>query len=110
MRLLLDTHFLLWAIADSKRLPTEVRILLEDDNNEVYYSAASIWEIAIKRKDCRVDLKLLLSTLPEMGVVDLPVTAAHAAGVASLPLIHRDPFDRLCNRAKHRRTAHTINQ
>ena len=99
MRLLLDTHLLLWAIADSKRLPTEVRALLEDESNEVYYSAASIWEIAIKaslkRKDFRIDLKLLLSTLPEMGAVELPVTAAHAAGVGKLPFIHRDPFDRL---------------
>ena len=99
MRLLLDTHLLLWAIADSKRLPTEVRALLEDESNEVYYSAASIWEIAIKaslkRKDFRIDLKLSLSTLPEMGGVELPVTAAHAAGVGKLPYIHRDPFDRL---------------
>lgn len=99
MRLLLDTHLLLWAIADSKRLPAAVRTLLEDESNEVYYSAASIWEIAIKaslkRKDFRVDLKLLLSTLPVMGVVELPVTAAHAAGVGNLPFIHRDPFDRL---------------
>jgi PIN domain nuclease of toxin-antitoxin system len=99
LRLLLDTHLLLWAIADSKRLPAEVRTLLEDESNEVYYSAASIWEIAIKaslkRKDFRVDLKLLLSTLPVMGVVELPVTPAHAAGVGNLPFIHRDPFDRL---------------
>jgi PIN domain nuclease of toxin-antitoxin system len=60
VRLLLDTHVLLWAAANSARLPRETRNLLEDDNNDVYYSAASIWEIAIKsslrRKDFRVDL------------------------------------------------------
>ena len=99
MRLLLDTHLLLWAAARSERLPREARELLEDDDNEVYYSAASIWEIAIKsalgRKDFRIDLTQLLATLPEMGLVELPITAVHAAGVTRLPPIHRDPFDRL---------------
>ena len=99
MRLLLDTHLLLWAAASSKRLPREARELMENESNDVYYSAASIWEIAIKsslrRKDFRIDLPLLLATLPEMGLVELPITAAHAAGVTGLPPIHRDPFDRL---------------
>ena len=99
MRLLLDTHLLLWAAANSKRLPRMARELLEDETNEVYYSAASIWEIAIKssigRKDFRIDLASLQSMLPEMGFIELPVTAAHAAGITKLPLIHRDPFDRL---------------
>lgn len=99
MRLLLDTHLLLWAAANSKRLPRTARELLEDETNEVYYSAASIWEIAIKsslgRKDFRVDLASLQSVLPDMDFIELPVTAAHAAGITRLPLIHRDPFDRL---------------
>lgn len=99
MRLLLDTHLLLWAAANSKRLPRTARELLEDETNEVYYSAASIWEIAIKnslgRKDFRVDLASLQSVLPDMDFIELPVTAAHAAGITKLPLIHRDPFDRL---------------
>ena len=99
MRLLLDTHLLLWASARSKRLPPEARELLDDVGNEVYYSAASIWEIAIKsslrRKDFRIDLGALLAALPEMGLLELPVTAAHAAGVSRLRPIHRDPFDRL---------------
>jgi PIN domain nuclease of toxin-antitoxin system len=99
VRLLLDTHVLLWAAARSKRLSREARELLEDGENDAYYSAASIWEIAIKtalrRKNFRVDLPVLLATLPAMGLVELPVTAAHAAGVTTLPAIHRDPFDRL---------------
>jgi len=99
VRLLLDTHLLLWAAARSKRLPREARDLMEDDSNDVYYSAASIWEIAInsslRRKDFRVDLPQLLAALPEMGLIELPITAAHAAGVTGLPTIHRDPFDRL---------------
>jgi PIN domain nuclease of toxin-antitoxin system len=99
LRLLLDTHLLLWAAANSVRLPREARELLQDDSNEVYYSAASIWEIAIKislrRKDFRVDLTQLLGVLPEMGFIELPVTTLHASGITELPLIHRDPFDRL---------------
>jgi len=99
VRLLLDTHLLLWAVASSKRLPPEARELLEDGANEAYYSAASIWEIAIKisldRKDFRIDLDALLSALPEMQLVELPITAVHAAGVTRLPRIHRDPFDRM---------------
>ena len=99
MRLLLDTHVLLWAAADSARLPGEARRLLEDDDNDVYYSAASIWEIAIKsslrRKDFRVDLTQLMGALREMDFIELPITAAHAARVTQLPFIHRDPFDRL---------------
>ena len=99
MRLLLDTHLLLWAAASSKRLPREARALIENAANEVYFSAASIWEIAIKsslgRKDFRVDLVILQAALPAMGLLELPVTAAHAVGVTKLPLIHRDPFDRL---------------
>jgi PIN domain nuclease of toxin-antitoxin system len=90
---------LLWAAASSKRLPREARTLMEDRRNDAYYSAASIWEIAIKssfgRRDFRLDLAALLSALPDMGLTELPVTAAHAAGVTRLPPIHRDPFDRL---------------
>ena len=99
MRLLLDTHLLLWAVASSKRLPGEARTLLEDAANEVFFSAASIWEIAIKstlrRADFRIDLAAFQSALPRMGLAELPVNAAHAIGVTKLPSIHRDPFDRL---------------
>ncbi len=99
MRLLLDTHVLLWAAASSARLPQEARELLEDTAHDVYYSAASIWEIAIKstlgRKDFRIDVNALERALPAMGLIELPVSGVHAAGVSRLPPIHRDPFDRL---------------
>jgi PIN domain nuclease of toxin-antitoxin system len=99
VRILVDTHLLLWAVARSDRLPREAHELLENDSNEVYYSAASIWEIAIKsslrRKDFRIDVTQLLATLPKMALMELPITAAHAAGITRLPPIHRDPFDRL---------------
>ena len=99
MRLLVDTHLLLCAAASSSQLRREARALIEDSDNEVYYSAASIWEIAIKsalgRNDFRVDVPALLAALPRTGFVELSVTGAHAARVAELANIHRDPFDRL---------------
>jgi len=99
VRLLLDTHLLLWAVASSGRLSPHVRSSIEDPQNDVHYSAASVWEIAIKsglrRKDFRVDLSLLHSSLQAMGLSELPVRAEHALAVTHLPPIHRDPFDRL---------------
>lgn len=99
MRILLDTHLLLWAMAASRKLPRAVRTQLLDPGNEVYYSAASLWEIAIKsglrRKDFRIDPNALMAALRESGFLELPITAVHAVGVAELPAIHKDPFDRL---------------
>jgi PIN domain nuclease of toxin-antitoxin system len=99
MRLLVDTHLILWAAAKSRRLSKEARRLLEDPANEVFYSAASLWEIAIKtalrRSDFRVDLALLRPALAAMDFVELPVSGIHAERLASLPPIHRDPFDRM---------------
>jgi PIN domain nuclease of toxin-antitoxin system len=99
MRILLDTHLLLWAMAASRKLPRAVKTQLLEPTNEVYYSAASLWEIAIKqslrRKDFRIDLGALMAALPESGFLELPITATHAVGVAQLPPIHKDPFDRL---------------
>ena len=99
MRLLIDTHLLLWAAARSRRLSREARRLLGDPANEVLYSAASLWEIAIKaalrRSDFRVDLALLRPALDGMGFVELPVRGAHAERLTSLPPIHKDPFDRM---------------
>jgi PIN domain nuclease of toxin-antitoxin system len=99
MRLLIDTHLLLWTAARSRRLPREARRLLEDPANDVFYSAASLWEIAIKaslrRSDLKVDLALLRPALAVMGLLELPVSGAHAERLASLPAIHKDPFDRM---------------
>jgi PIN domain nuclease of toxin-antitoxin system len=99
MRLLLDTHLLLWAAADSRRLPAEARRLLEEPTHEVHYSAASLWEIATKlglrRRDFHVDLPRLRAALPQMGLLELPVTGAHAERLLELPPVHKDPFDRL---------------
>ena len=99
MRVLVDTHLLLWAVANSRRLPKEARNLIVDAANEVFYSAASVWEVAIesglRRRDFRANPTVLVRALARSGFSELPVTATHAARVGSLPGIHRDPFDRL---------------
>jgi PIN domain nuclease of toxin-antitoxin system len=99
VRLLVDTHVLLWAIAEPERIPASIRDRLESSDNEVFFSAASIWEVAIKQQIGRLNLPVTPEDLAEaavrMGFEELPVTAAHAAGVSRLPLHHRDPFDRL---------------
>ena len=99
MRLLLDTHVLLWAVGKPARLNAETRSLLEETANEVLFSAASIWEIAIKAKLGRTDFAVrpeqIARAALETGFVELPVSAAAAARVVDLPLHHRDPFDRL---------------
>lgn len=99
MNLLLDTHVLLWAAGASRQLPAEARALIEDPENRLFFSAASLWEIAIKkglgRRDFSVDPRLLRRGLLENGYVELPVTGAHAAAVDLLPPIHKDPFDRI---------------
>jgi PIN domain nuclease of toxin-antitoxin system len=99
MRLLLDTHILLWALAEPKRIPKKTRAQLESPENDVLFSVASLWEVAIKVQAGRLALPIPLDDLPSaaeaMGFVELPVRAMHAVGVARLPLHHRDPFDRL---------------
>ena len=99
MRLLLDTHVLLWALGGPKRLPKEVRAAVESPDNEVLFSAASIWEIAIKTQIGRANFKVspdeIIQAALESGFSELPVRADHGARSASLPLHHRDPFDRL---------------
>jgi PIN domain nuclease of toxin-antitoxin system len=96
MRLLLDTHIYLWAVADSRSLKMDARRLIESAD-EVYVSSASIWEIAIKAAlgKLRADPVELAGAIDRSGFVELAVSALHAAGVAHLPTHHSDPFDRL---------------
>ncbi len=100
MRLLLDTHLLIWAADET--LPGEhpaAAKLIDDPANTLLFSAGSIWEVAIKRglgrDDFQVDPHLLRRSLTDNGYIELPVTGAHAAAVCGLPPIHKDPFDRL---------------
>lgn len=99
MRLLLDTHVLLWALADPRRLAQGARDAIESAENDVLFSAASIWEIAIKsdvlRIEFGVDSSTIIDAALEMRFEELAITAEHAAAVASLPPHHKDPFDRL---------------
>ena len=99
MRLLLDTHLLLWALTDDRRLGAPLRKLIEDGEHEVLFSAASIWEIAIKAALGRTDFpagpETIAQAARDTGFTELPVHADAAARVAGLPLFHRDPFDRL---------------
>jgi PIN domain nuclease of toxin-antitoxin system len=99
VRLLLDTNVLLTVLIEPQRLKPDARDVLENPDNEVLFSAASLWEIAIKaalgRADFRVTPEAILAAALASGFVELPVRSATALKVASLPHHHRDPFDRL---------------
>ena len=99
MRLLLDTHVLLWALITPERLAPAIRDQLEDPANVVLFSAASIWEIAIKARLGRADFPqrpaAVSAAARRTGFTELAVHADAAARVAALPLLHRDPFDRM---------------
>jgi PIN domain nuclease of toxin-antitoxin system len=99
VKLLLDTHVLLWAASRSARLSRAARALIADPDNEPFFSAASLWEVTIKRglgrADFQVDPRTLRRGLLDNGYSDLPITSAHAIAVEQLPPIHRDPFDRI---------------
>ncbi|MFT4220999.1 MAG: type II toxin-antitoxin system VapC family toxin [Microbacterium sp.] len=89
----------LWAAYKPRRLAATALELIEDERHELVFSAASIWEVTIKaslgRDDFDVDPRVFRRGLVESGYAELPITSAHAAAVADLPALHRDPFDRM---------------
>jgi PIN domain nuclease of toxin-antitoxin system len=97
MKLLLDTHILLWAAAGT--LPEDAENMVTDGNNTLYFSPASIWEVGIKkslgRNDFKVDPEVLRRGLLDNQYQELPITSLHALAVNDLPQIHKDPFDRM---------------
>lgn len=99
MKLLLDTHLLLWAAGSPDLLPATSRPLLEDAQNELLFSAASLWEIAIKsglgRSDFKLDARVLRRGLLDNGYQELVITSEHAVFIGSLLPLHKDPFDRI---------------
>jgi len=99
VRLLLDTHIVLWAAVSPDRLSKKARSLLSEEANELVYSVASLWEIVIKsgldRADFQIDPRALRQGLLDNGYMELPVLGQHALATDALPPIHRDPFDRL---------------
>ena len=97
MRLLLDTHVLLWWLADDRRLKPPERRVIADQDALVFISAVAMWEIAIKRhlERIEIDLETLERALEAGGMIELPVKWRHAKVTAALPPHHEDPFDRL---------------
>ena len=100
MRLLLDTHVWLWLIGEDDRLNEPTRAALSDPENDIFLSAAAVWELAIKHAAGK--LKYTGSPAVQVpfhikrsGVRPLPITAEHALAAAALPMHHRDPFDRM---------------
>lgn len=99
MKLLLDTQLLLWAAGQPERLSARAKRQLNDPENELLFSAASLWELTIKaslgRDDFRVEPRVLRRGLLDNGYVELPITSEHAVSVDTLPPLHKDPVDRL---------------
>ena len=99
MKLLLDTHLLLWAAGLPDRLSADALALIDAPENELFFSVASLWEIVIKRglgrDDFRVDARVLRRGLLDNGYSELPIGSEHAVAIDNLPPIHKDPFDRM---------------
>ncbi|OGI44734.1 MAG: twitching motility protein PilT [Candidatus Muproteobacteria bacterium RIFCSPHIGHO2_01_FULL_65_16] len=97
MRVLLDTHILLWWLMDDRRLPKDAERIIRDPDNSIFVSAASIWEVAIKASlgQIEADPFAIQAAIEPSGFAELPITGKHAAQVARLPPRHRDPFDRM---------------
>jgi PIN domain nuclease of toxin-antitoxin system len=96
---LIDTHILIWLSMKSSRLNQATKNLLADRNNEIYFSAISIFEIAVKQQlsksDFDVDASAVRRAMLDEGYIELVVDGLHASFIATMPLIHKDPFDRL---------------
>ena len=99
MRLLLDTHVLLWAAEESDKLSLKAKGMIDDPENNLVFSVVSLWEIAIKRhgkdRSFRTNPHVLRRELIDRGYEELTITSQHALAVDSLPPIHTDPFDRM---------------
>lgn len=95
MRVLLDTHLLLWALSEPSKLSASIRKQI--NAAEVYVSAASIWEVSIKSAAGKLAANAgeVLASIEPAGFSLLPITGEHAVKVAELPLLHKDPFDRM---------------
>ena len=99
MKLLLDTHLLLWTAGQGNRLSAIARRLIDKPENELLFSAASLWEVVVKRglgrEDFQADPRLLRRGLVDNGYSELPIVSDHIVAIESLPPIHKDPFDRI---------------
>jgi PIN domain nuclease of toxin-antitoxin system len=100
MKYLLDTHAFLWFVTDDNRLSSKTKSIIQNSNNEIYFSAASAWEISIKAKLGRLkfggDLEsFIIEQLTENSFGPLAITVSHSLYTGKLPQIHKDPFDRI---------------
>jgi PIN domain nuclease of toxin-antitoxin system len=99
VKILLDTHLLLWATEGSSRLPAIARKLIANPDNDLIFSVASIWEISIKHgkglESFEADPRLVREALLENGYIELDVTGKHVIALGNLPRMHKDPFDRI---------------
>jgi PIN domain nuclease of toxin-antitoxin system len=99
MKYLLDTHILLWAAAMPERLTAPIRSIIDDETNDCFFSAASIWEIVIKRslgrEDFTVDPHVFRRALLDNNYLEIPIYSQHTLMVSNLPSIHKDPFDKI---------------
>ena len=97
MKLLLDTHILIWAMSAPEKLGNQVRSALEDSGNDVLVSTASLWEVAIKQRLGKLDVDLsgMLAAIRQVEFRVLGIAAEHLLALVALPMHHRDPFDRL---------------
>lgn len=99
MKLLLDTHLLIWAADGIERVPPSLRAMMAAPENQLLFSVVSLWEIAIKnglnRPDFQVNARMLRRGLIDNGYIELPILSEHVLAVDTLPALHKDPFDRL---------------
>jgi len=99
MKLLLDSHLLIWSALVTRPLPEKAKRLLSDPGNDLIFSSASVWEITIKaglgKRDFQIDPRVLRRNLFDNGYEELPLTSAHSIALLNLPPIHKDPFDRI---------------
>ena len=99
MKLLLETHLLIWAADSVERIPPSALALMAEEENELLFSVVSIWEVAIKRglnrPDFQLDPRQLRRGLIDNGYIELPIIGEHAVAIPQLPPIHKDPFDRM---------------
>jgi PIN domain nuclease of toxin-antitoxin system len=112
MRLLLDTHVLLWWVMDDERLPAGLDPLLNDPDTEAFVSAASAWEIAIKARLGKLEPGPLgqgfAAAVERQGFLPLPITLEHAERAGALPPHHSDPFDRMLVAQAHAENLHLV--
>jgi len=97
MKLLLDTHALLWWLTDDKQLGRQARELIEDPGNDILVSMVSLWEIVVKTRigKLQADIKEITDAVQQEGFILLDIAVAHLLTLAGLPMHHRDPFDHL---------------